>query len=65
MDQIVVDVTQAGGVAVGDAVTIIGRDGSLAISVEDVAKQAETIPYEVLTGIGRRVERVYIDAPHA
>ncbi|MBX7256190.1 MAG: alanine racemase [Candidatus Hydrogenedentes bacterium] len=65
MDQIVVDVTQVAGVTLGDPVTIIGRDGSLTITVEDVAKQAETIPYEILTGIGRRVQRVYVDTPHA
>jgi alanine racemase len=43
----------------GDEVTLIGRDGEHAITVEDLAQWAGTIPYEVLTGINTRVSRVY------
>ncbi len=43
-----------------DAVaTLVGTDGSETITVDDVATQAGTISYEILTGLGPRVERVY------
>ena len=28
--------------------------------IERVAEQAGTIPHEILTGVGRRVERIYV-----
>ncbi|MDG5799098.1 bifunctional UDP-N-acetylmuramoyl-tripeptide:D-alanyl-D-alanine ligase/alanine racemase [Marinilabiliaceae bacterium ANBcel2] len=54
MDMCMVDVT---GLAVseGDEVLFFG-DG---YPVTEVAKQLDTIPYEVLTGISRRVKRIY------
>lgn len=60
MDQTVVDVTGLPEVRQGDPVTLIGDDGSDRITVEEVARWAGTIPYVILTGIGARVERVYI-----
>lgn len=59
MDQTVVDVTNVPGVAAGDVVTLIGTDRSESITVNDLAKWAGTISYDILTGIGPRVERVY------
>lgn len=56
MDQIVVDVSMVPGVAPGDVVTLIGRDGNEKIDASELARQADTIPWEILTGIGRRVE---------
>ena len=44
-----------------DAVaTLIGRDGDVTITLDDVARAAGTISYEILTGVGRRVERIYV-----
>jgi alanine racemase len=63
MDYVTVDVTHVPGVAVDDEVTLVGRDGDEAVRVEDLASWADTIPYEVLCGIGRRVHRTYVDAP--
>ena len=60
MDQIVVDVTEVGGVVVGDLVTLIGEDGSDKVTVAELAERAGTIPYDVLTGIGQRVARTYV-----
>lgn len=60
MDQIVVDVTDVPNVAVGDAVTLIGSDGPETITVAELAERAGTIPYEILTGIGKRVKREYV-----
>lgn len=55
MDMITVDVTDYDGVAIGDTVELWGRS----ISVNDVAERAETISYELLTGVTSRVPRSY------
>ena len=60
MDYVSVDVTDVPDAAVGDVVTLVGPDGSERIRVEDLARLAETIPYEILCGIGRRVKRRYV-----
>ena len=54
MDQTMIDVTDVAGAAVGDEVVLWG--GTL--PVEEVAVQADTIPYELLTRVGARVPRV-------
>ncbi len=43
----------------GEAATLIGADGPDAIALDDFATMAGTISYEILTGLGRRVTRVY------
>lgn len=44
----------------GDAIaTLIGTDGAETISLDDFADAAGTISYEILTGLGPRVERIY------
>jgi alanine racemase len=60
MDQITVDVTDVRGVRAGDDVTIIGRQGAVAQSADDVAAALGTISYEVLTALLRRVPRLYV-----
>jgi len=57
MDQTVVDVTGIAGVAPGDDVVLLGRQGNECITAEDHAAWAGTIPWEIFTGIGQRVER--------
>lgn len=54
MDMCMIDVT---GLAVkeGDAVIIFGEE----YPITEIASQAGTIPYEILTGIARRVKRIY------
>jgi alanine racemase len=59
MDLTLVDVGNS-SVKPGDEVTLIGRQGKEMISTDDVAKLADTISYEVICGIGKRVPRVYI-----
>ncbi|MBN1567268.1 MAG: alanine racemase [Acidobacteria bacterium] len=44
----------------GDEVILLGEEGSMRITVEDLAEWAGTIPYEILTNINTRVPRVYI-----
>jgi alanine racemase len=58
MDYVMLDVGAIPDVAVGDTVTLIG-DG---IRVEELARKAGTIPYEVTCGLGRRVGRVPANA---
>jgi alanine racemase len=62
MDLCMVDVTEVPGVAVGDPVALLGGEGELAIRPEELAAWADTISYEVLCGVSRRVPRVYPDA---
>jgi alanine racemase len=58
MDMIVVDITGVADAEVGDVVTLIGVDGSCEITVDDVAELADTISYEILTGLRPRLPRV-------
>jgi len=57
MDLLAIDITALpdGGARRGDLATLIGDE----ITVDDVAKAAGTIGYEVLTSLGRRYRRVY------
>lgn len=59
MDMTVVDITGHDGVEVGDAATLIGRDGESAITLDEVADLAGTISYEILTGFTVRMPRVW------
>lgn len=61
MDQIVVDVTSLPECKEGDIATLVGTDGADEITVDELARHAGTISYEILTGIGRRVIREYIE----
>lgn len=60
MDLTMVDVTDVDGVAVGDEAVLIGRQGDERILATEVAERASTIAWEVFTGIGSRVARVYV-----
>jgi alanine racemase len=59
MDLIMVDVTGISDVHVGDVATLIGRDGRQEITAEECAKKSNTIVYEITSGIGPRVARVF------
>jgi alanine racemase len=61
MDQIVIDCGLNSGVAVGDEVVLIGRQGAASLSASDWASALGTISYEVLCGIGPRVPRVIVE----
>ncbi len=60
MDQFVVDVSHILDVRLHDEVVLIGRQGEGHIPAEEVARWAETINYEVTTGLLPRVVRVYL-----
>jgi alanine racemase len=61
MDQTMLDVTDVPGVNAGDEVVVVGSQGGETISADEVARWCETIAYEVLTSIGKRVPRVYVE----
>ena len=61
MDQMMIDVTDVPDVQVGDAVTLMGREGSECISAEDIAGWAGTISYEVLLAATGRVKYSFMD----
>jgi len=65
MDYTCIDVGHLPGVRVGDHVTLFGRDGRQVLALEEVARRAETIPYEITCAVGKRVERVYRGAAPA
>jgi alanine racemase len=58
MDQTVVDITEIPAAEIGDEVLLIGRQGDAVISAEEHALWAGTIPWEILTAISARVERI-------
>lgn len=57
MDMTMLDITDAGPVAEGDEVIVFGPS----LSVQQLAQWAQTIPYEIMTGISQRVKRVYFE----
>ncbi|MEK7376544.1 MAG: alanine racemase [Candidatus Margulisiibacteriota bacterium] len=59
MDMTLVD-TGDDKIKAWDDVVIIGKDGGREITADDVANQMDSINYEVVCGIGKRVPRVYI-----
>ncbi|MBV9462747.1 MAG: alanine racemase [Verrucomicrobiae bacterium] len=59
MDEIIVDLSRVPQARWGDPVTFIGRDGREEVTTVELAKLANTIPWEILTGLGKRTVRVY------
>jgi alanine racemase len=60
MDMTMVDLTDLPGTpAAGDEVVLIGEQGDASISLHELAEWADTIPYEILCGISKRVPRTY------
>jgi alanine racemase len=60
MDLTTLDVTDVPDVALGDIVTIYGRDGEAEIQVSDVAREIGTVTSDLLCALGRRVPRHYL-----
>lgn len=58
MDVTMIDVTDVPGVAVADPVILWGSAGSASLPVDDVAAACDTIAYELLARVGRRVPKV-------
>jgi alanine racemase len=58
MDMTMFDVTDTDA-ALGDVVTLLGRDGGDVVTVSELAVAAELSPYEILTGLKLRLPRRY------
>ena len=59
MDQAMIDVTHVPGCRIGDEVVALGSQGGEDIRARELATQAHTIPWEILTNISARVPRIY------
>lgn len=60
MDQITIDVSEVANVTSGDEAVVIGSQEGMQQTAEDVAEQAGTISYDIVTGILPRVPRIYV-----
>ncbi len=59
MDLTMIDLTDVPDIAVGDEVVLFGEQDGATLPVEHVAAWSETLPYEVMCTIGKRVARLY------
>lgn len=59
MDQMMVDVSDIADVRDGDEVTLIGKDGSLCITMEELGSLSGRFNYELACDLGKRIPRVY------
>jgi alanine racemase len=62
MDLTIIDVTDVPEVQLGDEAVLMGEQGDLKISAEDLAEQIDTISYEVVTGFSARVPRIHLSS---
>ena len=60
MDLTMVDITGVPDARVGDEVVLFGHQGGATIALEEVAAWSETLPYEIMCTIGKRVARIYL-----
>ena len=60
MDLTMVDLTEIPAARVGDEVVLFGDQGEQTLSLAEVARGSETLPYEVMCTIGKRVTRIYV-----
>jgi alanine racemase len=57
MDMTMLDVGHIPDLKEGDDVIVFGKE----LSLQEMAQKADTIPYEIMTGISQRVKRVYFE----
>ena len=59
MDQFMVDITDIPEAKLYDEVILLGQSGNLEITADDMAQMLNTIGYEIVCDVGKRVPRVY------
>jgi alanine racemase len=59
MDQTIVDVTDVPETACGDEAVLFGAQGAEEITVSEFSRVADTIPWETLCSVSKRVPRIY------
>ncbi len=60
MDQTLVDVTDIPEIKMGDVVVLMGESDGLNYNADDLAKDLDTIGYEIVCNISKRVQRFYV-----
>ncbi len=60
MDYMMVDVNGLGKPELGEEVILIGESCGKAIAAADLARWANTLEYEIICNLGRRIKRVYV-----
>jgi alanine racemase len=61
MDLSLLDVTDISGTNIGDEVILMGQSDRCSITATEIAQLLDTVPYEVLCSIGKRVPRIYVE----
>lgn len=61
MDQLMVDLGQSSKAKIGDAITVVGKEGKEEITLEELAVLANSINYELACLLGSRAKRYYRD----
>ena len=59
MDQTIIDVTDVPGVQCGDQATLVGKQDGAEISIAEFSAWSDSIPWETLCSVTKRVPRVY------
>ena len=62
MDQTIIDVTDCPAARIGDHAVLIGKDQLQEITAPEFSRLAQTIPWETLCSVTKRVPRVYVGA---
>lgn len=62
MDQLMLDVSAIEDAGAGQTVTVFGRDGNEFIPVDELSAKTDTINYETVCLIGKRVPRIYLSS---
>jgi alanine racemase len=60
MDLTAVDVSAVKSITTKSRAVLMGQDGDEEIRTEELAKHANCIPWEILTGISPRVPRSFV-----
>jgi len=61
MDQLIVDITDLNCVKRGDIATLIGSEGGEEILAAEVAEEGDSIANELLSRLGSRLNRIYVE----
>ena len=61
MDLTMIDVTEVDDISSGDEVVILGQQGGDIITAKELSSRINTIPYEIITSLGSRAKKEYIN----
>jgi alanine racemase len=61
MDLTMADLTDVGEAEENDEVVLLGRQGGEVVTADELAYRAKTISYEILTSLGSKSRRVYLE----